>query len=34
VPDLADDQQELLEQVWQIVHRPNLRLVESEGDGQ
>jgi hypothetical protein len=34
VPDLADDQQELLEQVWQIVHRPNLRLVEGEGDGQ
>jgi DNA-binding transcriptional ArsR family regulator len=34
VPDLTADQQDLLEQVWQIVHRPNLRLVEGEGDAQ
>ncbi|HEV2253217.1 MAG TPA: helix-turn-helix domain-containing protein [Streptosporangiaceae bacterium] len=34
VPDLAGDQQELLEQVWQIAHRPNLRLIEGEGDAQ
>jgi len=34
VPDLAGDQQELLEQVWQIVHRPHLRLVQGEGDAE
>jgi DNA-binding transcriptional ArsR family regulator len=34
MPDLTGDQEELLEQVWQIVHRPNLRLIEGEGDAQ
>jgi hypothetical protein len=34
MPDLTSDQQELLEQVWQIVHRPHLRLVQGEGDAE
>ena len=31
VPDVSDEQREVLEQVWQIAHRPRLTLLQGSG---
>jgi DNA-binding transcriptional ArsR family regulator len=31
VPDVTDEQREVLEQVWQIAHRPRLTLLQGSG---
>ena len=31
VPDASDEQREVLEQVWQIAHRPRLTLLQGSG---
>ena len=31
VPDASDEQREVLEQAWQIAHRPRLTLLQGSG---
>jgi hypothetical protein len=34
VPGMTDEQREVLEQVWQIAHRPRLTVIKGGGDSQ